>query len=986
MLQYAPDRVSVLISLSLDQNFDEVQSWLSERIDRDRIRVFHGLSRIRGMEDENQARERACSAIYDVFVGSLGIDLVHVASPFDGFGDDVAMGWTDVSRSEQIRSATVYDLIPFMMPESYLPSPNKESWYRHRLQKLAEADLLLTISEHTRRVVISELNIVPDRVINISADSDPTFRTVEVSPDAQASILRRYGITRPFIMHTGIIEDRKNVELLIQAFALLTQEVQASHDLVLVGDSRESAIEKMRTVARASGMDIKHLVFAGFVPDDDLAALYSLTTAAVMPSLMEGFGLPLLEAMRCGAPVLGADATSIPEVIGHSDFLFDPRRPATLTAKLMNLLTDPGFISRARRHSEQRQKCFSWKSSAARAFEAFSETIARSKVCRSTTDGKSVRYVLIPPKIITEKCSAAIKLVETALGTNNSILVEDASRLQNDSGQDHQSIVPESIVVDRDRSIVFSAGATGLDRFQWAALDTIPAVLFIVDGDVPFLQPNLLYLLSGYRALKPKQWCGKAVPDAETLAGYPNVLGVLCDCKNLPSRIAALYETHPLGRIQRLVSLATELHSDDRLEMAVSIAENQTRVGRRLLVDISELVHRDARTGIQRVVRSVLKYLLSEYAEVRVEPIYRDGDVYRYARRFTFRFIEVDPLDLDDAIVDFYPSDVFLGLDLDAMITEGAIGLLRHHSRRGTRIIFVLYDLLPLLRPGWFDEGLFPVFARWTATLGALADTVIAISRSSADQFISYLDRHQPERTRPLGVTWWHLGSDICSSTGTHGIRPEETQWLERLQGRTIFLLVGTVEPRKGIWQFLDAADKLWASNHDFTVAIVGKNGWNVQALMARIKYHSELGKRLFRFEAASDEVLEQLYTLATALVLPSEGEGFGLPIVEAARRGVSIIARDLPVFREVAGGGAYYFTAHTGEELAAALSRWLQLYRTGTAPSPKSVCCLSWSESAQQLLQAIGGKMPYRTWLMPNPSSSKGAIPGSLNPAIGAT
>src|SRR5258708_37376216 len=95
ILQQSPDKISVLVNLS-HADFEEVEYWLDGRVARDRVRVFHGLKRIRGMDDQNQARARACEALYDAFVRSLGVDLVHILSPFDGFGDDTVMGWTEL--------------------------------------------------------------------------------------------------------------------------------------------------------------------------------------------------------------------------------------------------------------------------------------------------------------------------------------------------------------------------------------------------------------------------------------------------------------------------------------------------------------------------------------------------------------------------------------------------------------------------------------------------------------------------------------------------------------------------------------------------------------------------------------------------------------------------------------------------------------------------------------------------------------------------
>jgi glycosyltransferase involved in cell wall biosynthesis len=966
LLRQAPDAFSVLLNLCEPGTFDEVQCWLSGRIPRNRVRAFHGLSRIRGMEEQNQARARACEALYDAFVAALGVDLIHIASPFDGFGDDVAMGWTERSRPGLVRTATVYDFIPLAMPEAYLPVPALRTWYHHRLSKLAQADLLLAISDYTRRVAIETLKITPERVINISADTEPVFRKLQLSGESKLLLLRRYGITQHFIMHTGVVEHRKNVETLIRAFALLPPEVRASHDLVMIGDPRQSAADEMRRVARTAGMDAARLVFAAFVPDEDLAALYNLARAAVMPSLMEGFGLPLLEAMRCGAPVLGADATSIPEVVGHSDFLFDPKRPQALAEKLLKLLSDPGFAAHARRHSEQRQKYFSWDISAARAADGFRDTLARAEGSHSGKHGRS-RYVLLPPQGVSEASSASIKTVETALGPDSRIRIASASEPSPEAAHgETQGIAPEIIAIDRDRRVIILAGPAGLDSLQRAVLAKTPAVLWMPEKQVANLEPCLRYRIAGYPALRNHEPSNKAEEfPVGNLDACANLLGVLHGSKNLRSRIEAVYRNHPLACLPDLLAYARQLESNDLLPMATALADNQVPdVPARLLVDVSILVHMDAGTGIQRVVRSVLKSLLTEDHRFRIEPIHRDGNTYRYARRFTCRFMNLSPFDVEDAIVDFHPSDVFLGLDLDDLVTDGAVRLLQHHSRRGMRIVYVLYDLLAILRPDWFREQRQDEFIRWAGILASIADSVIAISKSSADHFLGYLNHLEPSRARPLNVSWWHLGCDISNCVPSVGEKPEETEWLAKMRGRTTFLVVGTIEPRKGIGQLLDAADNLWGDT-DAVFALVGQDGWKVDSLLARIKAHPELGRRLFRFQTASDEVLEQLYSMASVLVLPSEGEGFGLPLIEAARRGVPIIARDLPVFREIAGMGAYYFKARTGEELAAALREWLRLQKSGRAPSSDGVECLTWSESTRRLLQAIDGNASYRAWPM---------------------
>ena len=124
--------------------------------------------------------------------------------------------------------------------------------------------------------------------------------------------------------------------------------------------------------------------------------------------------------------------------------------------------------------------------------------------------------------------------------------------------------------------------------------------------------------------------------------------------------------------------------------------------------------------------------------------------------------------------------------------------------------------------------------------------------------------------------------------------------------------MVGTVEPRKGHRQALAAMEHLWAAGIDVNLVIVGKKGWMMNDMAGQIEGHPELNNRLFWLREVSDEMLDQIYRSAHALLAASEGEGFGLPLIEAAQHGLPIIARDIPVFVEVAGEHAYYFTARS--------------------------------------------------------------------------
>lgn len=177
---------------------------------------------------------------------------------------------------------------------------------------------------------------------------------------------------------------------------------------------------------------------------------------------------------------------------------------------------------------------------------------------------------------------------------------------------------------------------------------------------------------------------------------------------------------------------------------------------------------------------------------------------------------------------------------------------------------------------------------------------------------------------------------------------------LQQLQARLSFLMVGTVEPRKGYAQALAAFEQLWQQAIDMNLVIVGQQGWMVESLIEKLRGHDEVGKRLFWLEGISDEYLEKVYAASTCLIAASEGEGFGLPLTEAARHGLPIISRDIPVFREVAGEHAWYFTGCEPSDLATSILEWLQLYRMNGHPRADSMPWLTWRQSAERLKQII--------------------------------
>ncbi len=399
---------------------------------------------------------------------------------------------------------------------------------------------------------------------------------------------------------------------------------------------------------------------------------------------------------------------------------------------------------------------------------------------------------------------------------------------------------------------------------------------------------------------------------------------------------------------------------DNETIMALSIAIAQNlpskRPAHQLLVDISELVQRDAKSGIQRVTRSILKELLHNAPTgYRVEPVYAttDSPGYRYAREFTLRFLECPPGGLADDLIEAHPGDIFLGLDLQPQVVSAQLDYLESLRCWGVQVYFVAYDMLPIFLPHMFPEGMEAGYAKWLSAIVQF-DGGLCISHTIADELTEWLRANGPKRLRPFKIGWFHLGADVESSLPTYGLPDNAPQMLAQLTACPSFLMVGTVEPRKGYAQTLAAFEQLWAEGVDVNLIVVGKQGWMTEKLAETLRNHLEQGKRLFWLEGISDEYLEKVYAASTCLIAASEGEGFGLPLIEAAQHKLPIVARDIPVFREVAGEHAFYFSSKEPNDLAKAIREWLALYRSGQHPRSDKMPWLTWKQSTQQLLDII--------------------------------
>ncbi|MDA9988802.1 glycosyltransferase family 4 protein [Luminiphilus sp.] len=792
--------IVLLLNGGLRDSADALIRRYRSQLPDNNIVVFMPLDRVAWSVPDNAARARLMEPVRETVLAQCAPDVLLITSLFEGYHDDAVTGLPE--QGQAVPTAVVhYDLIPLLNPE-YLSEPSQRVFYERKLGQLVRADRLLAISEFSREEALSTLNLTANRVTNISAAVAPNFYSAngrELVAPTFMTRLRDWGVRDEFVLCVpGGFDARKNFERLFAAYALLPKDLRQRYQLLIPGKLDEGRGDSLMSHAQAVGLAGDDLLLVGYVTDEELRDLYGQAALFVFPSLHEGFGLPVLEAMTCHAPVIAANTSSLPEVVGLPSALFDPYDPLEIKEALMRGLTDAGFRSELLANATRQAAVFSWEQTAERTLSA----------------------------------------------------------------------------------------------------------------------------LEALHAERP------SAPDA--------ALG------ELPDRLLAANET-PLP--DPLID-----------ELAACLARQfPSSSAKQLLLDVTELTHSDGKSGIQRVVRSLLLAFTSNPpAGLDVSAIYFDGQQFRHARDFMRGFAGAH--DGGNELVDWRPGDMYLSLDLNIGSMSETEPLMRDLARQGVRLCFVVFDLLPLLRPDWWPTGMSTRFEGWLRRLLSVADTVCCISQAVADELEAWMSEAELSfQYRRPEVRWFHLGADLERSAPTAGWPQAYSSVTAAMDARPTFLMVGTLEPRKGHAQAIDAFEALWASGHAVNLVIVGKPGWLVDDFIERIRSHPENGAQLFWLDGASDECLEDLYGRATCLLAASEGEGFGLPLIEVARRGLPIICRDLPVFREVAGEAAHYFTGLEGEDLSASIARWLTLQAEGSAPDSSSLAWLTWAQSASQLSSVLG-------------------------------
>lgn len=1219
-----PHDVYLALSGLFPDTIEPIRAAFDGMLPQENIRVWCAPGPVQAAFSGNEARCELAEQIREAFLASLAPDVIHITSLFEGYVDDAVASIGRFDRTTAV-SVSLYDLIPLLNPDHYLkPNPVYERYYERKIAELQKADCLLAISEFARQEALEHLDVPVEKIVSVSTAIEPIFRPESVRDTAQ--LCAKFGLRQPFILCTGGSDERKNLSRLVRAYAALPAPLLGQHQLLLAGRMPDSQVAEYTALAKILGLGPDALCFTGYVTDTELIHLYNACQLFVFPSWHEGFGLPALEAMACGAPVVGANTSSLPEVIGLEAALFDPLDVDAITAKMAQALDDDDFRAMLREHGLQQAQRFSWDQTAQRALRAW-EALPQGKVdpasVGAVSEGKpKLAFVSPLPPERTGIADYSAELLP-ALAEHYAIdvvvaqgQVEDAWVHQHGQVRDVAWFRAHARSYDR---VLYQVGNSPFHAHMLSLLEEIPGTVVLHDfylsglmawlelqGVEPGAWTRALYESHGYRAVQDryrnaedakrrypvswqiplnaqgvivhssyslklaKKWYGdhdtagwtviphlrspasdldkqlarrqlgidaqdfvicsfgfldetkqnhrllqswlrseltvdqrcrlifvgennggdyghgllqtmrdSGMGDRIRITGFASpelfrqylaaadlavqlrsysrgeTSGTVLDCMNhaLPLVVNAngsmaeldpkavwmlpddftdaslvqaleslwrdpelrqalgrrgqqvIHERHAPQECARLYAQAIErAHqrsltalpalldamavqpgmalADDaalvNLSQAIAVSLPLQRPARRLFLDITATCSHDLKTGIERVARALLTaWLESPPVGFRVEPVYlahAGGQWHhRLASRYTLDLLGCATAALGDDPVQPQNGDVVFVLDItgDSLVRATQAGLFDVYRNAGAEVHAVVYDLLPLQLPHVFPQGADQGHAAWLKAV-ATFDGAVCISKAVADDFSAWysaLDGLRSPR-RPFRVGWGHLGADVSSSAPSLGMPGNADQVLGAMKDRPSFLMVGTIEPRKGYLQVLQAFDRLWGEGIEVNLIIVGREGWkgllsemrrDIPETVVRLENHPQRNHQLFWLDDASDEYLERIYGASTCLLAASYGEGFGLPLIEAAQHGLPLLVRDLPVFREVAGEHACYFEAPSTADLAFAVRGWLRDFEAGKHRASDGLPWCTWSESAANFAAAAldGASVP---------------------------
>lgn len=797
--------ILLLVNANFLESVMELRSRYSQSNTNFQVLQWHPFEQATCDSAPTDAESAVSRSLFLAFVDNLNPDVFLCGSVFEGYLSTAVTAIPQRKHRSYVVMAIVYDLIPFRMPDIYLQDQNYAAFYQKKLAEIENVDVCLTISEFSKTDIAASKLTGDSTVVNISAGRDACFQPMRLEEEQTRQLFEKFLITKPYLLYVGGSDARKNLPRLINAFAAIDTESLSTFQLTIVGKIPNA--DELAQIASDAGLHEDSLRLLSHVTDNELSQLYNSSRAVIAPSLYEGFGLTVLEAMACGTPVICSNTTSLKEVADNPLSTFDPLDIDEMAVRISKVLNDKRYRTALIKAGLERAKAFTWQLSAAHLMSTLEAeypiknhvfAIAEQKTFRETINALTTEVTQIP------------------------------------------------------------------DVQNWDSRALIPLA-------------------------------------------------------------QAIEQNHPFGA---------------RL--------------RTLFVDVSELSQRDSGTGVQRVAKSLLRELVQSPPQgYVVKPVYATVDLqgYQYAHQYGNTLFGDNFYPPNDSPIEYDENDIFFGLDLQHHVVAAQADFLGSMQNKGVQIWFVIYDLLPIQFPDfWHPQANVSKMHEDWLDLACSFSSVLCISRTVADELSQWLAASEHPNAKYLNVQSFHLGSDFELSLSTRGVPKNSEAVLGCLRSAPSFLMVGTIEPRKGHADALDAAEQLWEEGQTFNLTIVGSRGWLVDEVLERIDKNPQLNRHLFLLDNVSDEYLSKIYDHCDCLLAASYGEGFGLPLIEAAQRGLPIICRDIPVFREVAKDFALYFGSESTEPLSAAMRYWLSSYAEDSHPKSYGLPWLSWEQSANSV------------------------------------
>ena len=1011
-------------------------------------------------------------------------------------------------------------------------------------------------------------------------------------------------------MYSGGADERKNLPALINALSQLPEELRKAYDFVLAGKLSQFDIDNLNHHARKYKLEHMSLILTGYVSDEELVHLYNMCKLFVFPSWHEGFGLPALEALACGAVVIGAGNTSLPEVIGTEDALFDPYSVTDIRDKINNVLTSESLYLSLKNKGLSRAHAFSWENSAKVALAALEEVFETANVAKQVTLEHTRKKLAFFTPLRPARSGISLYSEELLPALSKfyeiDVVIDDSQSDASDN--EHYRIITAKEFLDAAmcyERIIYQMGNSVFHDYMHEILEIYPGIVCMHDfylsnyfrhketfagferlwseqllsshgynalikraeinddEKIMYRYPSNFNVLSNATAIivhsdhsrkLAKEWYSNSreldweripllraepvsmdkqqvrieldIPDETILICSFGILDssklnhMLIDAlgklkENLKTKIKMVFvgelggnykqtieslinkynlqavvevtgwasdtlyrqylaaadigvQLRALSRGEtsaavldcmnyglativnangsmaelpddRIIKLADEFIIDDLISAIGHLCENKafrenlghsahlyisekhnpticaqscfqhieaaySKAGiavndiinrinitdrecehyatllaanfprkkstRRLFFDVSLIKDSDLWTGIERVTRALLIELIKLSDNYfSLIPVYMSKEPGGYTLREANSFMKkiypgIVPFVDHDRCVDLHPNDVYFSSELacDLVLDAQKCGFYDHLIKNNVNITFMIHDILPVTKNHFFPPGSNENFSVWLNTIVEYSDKIICVTDAVVSEVKKYIYDNKLNNPR-LHLEHSHHGADISSTIPSDGIDYQDAEKVALITQNLSFLMVGTLEPRKGHLQAIAAFEQLWASGNEAYLVIVGKEGWKglpddarrtIPEIVNKVKNHPLLNKKLFWFDNASDELLSELYQSADCLLYPSEDEGFGLPLIEASQHNKPLISRDIPVLREVAGEGAFYFESSRPEALVRAIEEWIELFKNNAHPDSAKISWLSWAQSAENLVKKL--------------------------------